>query len=47
VILYVLFTITDYLAIGPGSAPGIWAMVLGMHGTHLKHRFSSLTIGFK
>jgi len=29
--------ITDYLAVGPGSAPGIWAVVPGMYGTHLKH----------
>ena len=46
-ILCVLFTVTDYLAVGPGSAPGIWAVVPGVHGTHLKHRFSSPTIGFK
>ena len=46
VIMSVLFTVTDYLAVGPGSAPGIWVVVPGMHGTHLKHRFSSPTIGF-
>ena len=30
-------TITDYLAVGPGSVPGIWAVVPGMYGTHLKN----------
>jgi len=30
--------VTDYLAAGPGSALGVWAMVPGMHGTHLKYR---------
>ena len=30
--------VPDYLAVGPGSAPGVWAVVPGMHGTHLKHR---------
>ena len=30
--------VPDYLAVGPGSASGVWAVVLGMHGTHLKYR---------
>jgi len=29
--------VIDYLAVGPGSAPGDWAMVPGMYGTHLKY----------
>ena len=33
-----LYMLPDYLAIRPGSAPGVWAVVPGMHGTHLKHR---------
>ena len=28
-------TVIDYLAVRPGSAPGIWAVVPGMYGTHL------------
>ena len=28
----------DYLAVGPGSAPGVWAVVPGMYMTYLKHR---------
>jgi len=47
VILYVLFTVTDYLSVGPGLVPDIWAVIPGMHETHLKHRFPSPTIGFK
>jgi len=34
----VTITVTDYLVVGPGSTPDIWAVVLGMYGTHLKHR---------
>ena len=30
-------TVTDYLAVGPGSAPDIWVMVPGMYRTHIKH----------
>ena len=29
--------VTDYLAVGPTSAPSIWAIVSGMYETHLKH----------
>jgi len=44
-LLWVLFhsdtvstvTVTDYLVVGPGSAPVIGVMVMGMYGTHLKH----------
>jgi len=39
-------TVTDYLAVGPGSAPGIWAVVPGMYGTHLKYELPSLIINF-
>ena len=41
VLLWVLFhsdavsTVTDYQAVGPNSIPDIWAVVLGMYGTHL------------
>jgi len=46
VLLWVLFhsdavsivTVTDYLAVGPSLAPDIWTVVLGLYGTHLKHR---------
>ena len=37
--------VPDYLAVGPGSASGVWAVVPGMHGTrpgyagtHLKYK---------
>jgi len=33
----VIVIVIDYLMVGPGSAPGDWAVVLGMYGTHLKH----------
>jgi len=29
--------VIDYLAVRPDSAPGDWAVVPGMYGTHLKH----------
>ena len=29
--------VSDYVAVRPGSAPGVWVVVPGMHGTHLKH----------
>jgi len=32
-----LYMLSDYLVVGPGSAPGVWPVVLGMYGTHLKH----------
>jgi len=38
--------VSDYLAVGPGSAPGVWAVVPGMHGTHLKHRQCLQPISF-
>jgi len=37
-LIYMLYMLPDYLAIGPGSAPEVWVMVPGMHGTHLKYR---------
>ena len=30
--------VVDYLALGLGSASGVWAEVPGMYGTHLKYR---------
>jgi len=30
-------TVIDYLTVGPGSVPGIWVVVPGMYGTHLKY----------
>ena len=30
-------TVTDYLAVGTGSAPSIWVVVPDMYKTHLKH----------
>ena len=29
--------VIDYLAVGSGSAPGDWAVMPSMYGTHLKH----------
>jgi len=40
-------TVTDYLAVGPGSASGIWAVVPGMYGTHLKYGQCLQPISFK
>jgi len=40
-------TVIDYLAVGPGSTPGIWAVTPDIYRTHLKYRFSSPTISFK
>jgi len=37
-LLYMLYMLPDYLAVGPGSAPRVWVVVPGMHETHLKHR---------
>jgi len=36
--LFLLYMLHDYLTVGHGSAPGVWAVVLGMYVTHLKHR---------
>ena len=36
-LLDLLYMLLDYHAVGPGSAPGVWAVVPGMYGTHLKH----------
>jgi len=33
-----LYMLPDYLAVGPGSALGVRAVVQGIYGTHLKHR---------
>jgi len=30
-------TVINYLAVGRGSASGIWAVLPGLYGTHLKH----------
>ena len=32
-----IIIVIDYLAVGTDSAPGDWAVVSGMYGTHLKH----------
>ena len=32
------YMLPDYLAVGPGSAPGVWAKIPGMHRTPLKYR---------
>jgi len=37
-LLDLLYILPDYLAVGPGSATGVWAVISGMHGTHLKYR---------
>ena len=36
-IVIVIVIIIDYLAVGRGSAPGNWAVLPGMYGTHLKY----------
>ena len=33
----IVHIVIDYLAVGSGSVPGDWAVVLGMYGTHLKY----------
>ena len=33
----IIVIVIDYLAVGPGSAPGDWVVVPSMYGTHLKH----------
>jgi len=33
-----LYMLPDCLAVGPDSAPGVWAVISGIYGTHLKHR---------
>ena len=38
--------VPDYLVVGPDSAPGVWAVVQSMHGTHLKHRQCLQPISF-
>ena len=37
-LLYMLYMLPDYLAVGLGSTLGVWAIVKGMYGTHLKHK---------
>ena len=32
-----IVTFTDYLVIGPSSVSGIWPVVPGIYGTHLKY----------
>ena len=41
-----LYMLPNYLAIGPGSVPGVWAVIPGMYGTHLKHRQHLQPISF-
>ena len=38
--------VPEYLVVGPDSAPGVWAVVSSMHGTHLKHRQCLQPISF-
>jgi len=33
----ILVIVIGYLTIGPSSAPGDWAVILGMYGTHLNY----------
>ena len=33
-----LYMLPDYLAVEPGLAAGVWAVVPGMYETRLKHR---------
>jgi len=40
-------TATDYLIVGPGSAPGISAVVSGIYRTHLEYRQISPTNQFQ
>ena len=35
--VFTVSTVTEYLAVRPGSAPGDWAVVPGMYATHLKY----------
>ena len=35
--LFLLYMLPGYLVVAPDSVPGVWAVVPGMHGTHLKH----------
>ena len=39
----IIVTVTEYLAVRPGSAPGDWAVIPGMYGTHLKYGHVSST----
>ena len=38
--------VIDYLTLGPGSAPGDWAVILGMYETLLKHGHCLQLISF-
>jgi len=44
--LFLLYMLPDYIAAGPSLALGVWAVVSGMHGTHLKHRQCLQPISF-
>ena len=41
-----LHMLLDCLAVGPGLAPGVWAVVPSMYETHLKHRQCLQSISF-
>jgi len=41
-----LYMLPDYLAVGPGSSSGVWAVVLNMYDTHLKHKQCLQPISF-
>ena len=45
-LIYILCMLPDYLVVGPGSAPGVWAVVPGMHETHIKHKQCLQPISF-
>jgi len=36
--LFLLYMLPDYLTVAPDLTQGVWAVVPGMHRTHLKHR---------
>ena len=36
-IVHIIIIVIDYLAVGPGSTSGDWAVVPDMYETHLKH----------
>ena len=45
-VLIPIIHVPDYLAVGPGSAPGVWAVILGMYETHLKYGLCLQPISF-
>ena len=41
-----LYMLHDYLTVEPDSAPWVWAIVRGMHETHLKYKQYLQSISF-